>query len=95
MNRRYLGRSVLAALLLLGAYLIYLLPYQDLPGWIGRLGEITAELGWVGPAGFGLATAVLVQVTERITGPGIPLFSGLHEPSYGSLVVRCRALPPE
>ena len=78
MSRRYLGRAVLGALLLLGAYLIYLLPYQDLPGWIDRLGQLTARLGWYGPVGFGLATAVLVAI-------GVPrlLMTGVAAAMFG------------
>ena len=81
MNREYRGRAILLALLLLGAYLIYLLPYQDLPGWIARIGEITADLGWYGPLGFGLATALLVAI-------GVPrlLMTGVAAAVFGVLV---------
>ena len=63
--RRWAGRLVLAALLTLGAYLLYLLPYQDLPGWVASLGEATAALGWYGPLLFAVACALL-------TGVGVP-----------------------
>jgi len=78
MKREYLGRAVLVVLLLLGAWLLYLLPYQDLPGWIDRLGRITAALGWYGPLAFGLATAVL-------TGVGVPrlLMTGVAAALFG------------
>jgi len=81
MNRETMGRAVLLVLLLLGAYLLYLLPYQDLPGWISRLGEITAALGWYGPLGFGLATALL-------TGIGVPrlLMTGVAAALFGVLL---------
>jgi len=81
MKHEYMGRAVLAGLLLLGAWLLYLLPYQDLPGWIDRLGGITAALGWYGPLGFGLATAVL-------TGVGVPrlLMTGVAAALFGVVV---------
>ncbi len=63
--RPWRGRLVLAALLLLGAYLLYLLPYQDLPGWVASLGEATAAFGWYGPLLFAAASALL-------TGVGVP-----------------------
>jgi len=76
-----MGRALLVALVLLGAWLLYLLPYQDLPGWIASLGEITAAQGWYGPLGFGLATAVL-------TGVGVPrrLMTGVAAALFGVIV---------
>lgn len=81
MNRTIISRMVLAALLLLGVWLLYLLPYQDLPHWIDDLGELTARLGWYAPLGFGLATALL-------TGVGVPrlLMTGVAAALFGVLV---------
>ena len=81
MKREYLGRATLAALFLLGVYLIYLLPYQDLPEWVGRIGQLVAGLGWVGPIGFALATALLVTI-------GVPrlLMTGVGAAVFGVVV---------
>jgi len=92
MKRSYVGRATLVALLLLGAYLIYLLPYQDLPVWVNRIGELAAELGWYGPVGFGLITALLVAVgVPRLlmTGVAAAMFGiwiGLASTLLGSLL---------
>lgn len=92
MKRSYVGRATLVAVLLLGAYLIYLLPYQDLPVWVSRIGELAAELGWYGPVGFGLITALLVAVgVPRLlmTGVAAAMFGiwiGLASTLLGSLL---------
>lgn len=69
---------VLVLLLGLGAWLVWLLPYEDLPVWVSRLGDRVAELGWWGPLLFGLATAVL-------TGVGVPrlLMTGVAAALFG------------
>lgn len=92
MKRNYKGSAILLALLLLGAYLIYLLPYQDLPGWINRIGELSAALGWYGPVGFGLITVLLVAVgVPRLLMTGVAaaifgLWIGLVSTLLGSLL---------
>ena len=75
---RLLGSIALISLLLLGAYLLYLLPYQDLPVWVARLGDWVAGLGWAGPWIFGIATALL-------TGIGVPrlLMTGVAAALFG------------
>ncbi len=77
-RRRVLATAVLILLLGLGAWLVWLLPYQDLPVWVSRLGDRVAELGWYGPLIFGFATAIL-------TGVGVPrlLMTGVAAALFG------------
>ncbi|HEB95339.1 MAG TPA: DedA family protein [Sedimenticola thiotaurini] len=77
-RHRWLGRLLLGLLLGLGAWLLYLLPYQDLPGWVEALGRGTAALGWYGPLLFALASAGL-------TGVGVPrlLMTGVAAALFG------------
>ncbi len=77
----WLGRLLLALLLGLGGWLLYLLPYQDLPGWVEALGGRTAALGWYGPLLFAAASAVL-------TGVGVPrlLVTGVAAALFGVVV---------
>lgn len=79
-TRRRLATALLLLLIGLGGWLIYLLPYQDLPGWVARLGDATARLGWYGPLLFALATAVLTSV-------GVPrlLMTGVAAALFGVL----------
>jgi len=80
-RHRWLGRLVLAALLGLGGWLLYLLPYEDLPGWVERLGEATSAFGWYGPLLFAAASALL-------TGVGVPrlLLTGVAAALFGVLI---------
>lgn len=80
-HHRWLGRLLLAALLLLGAWLLYLLPYQDLPGWVEALGRATAAFGWYGPLLFAAASALL-------TGVGVPrlLLTGVAAALFGVVI---------
>jgi len=77
-RHRVLATAVLILLLGLGAWLVWLLPYEDLPVWVSRLGQKVAELGWWGPLIFGVATAVL-------TGVGVPrlLMTGVAAALFG------------
>jgi len=77
----WLGRLVLASLLVLGGWLLYLLPYEDLPGWVEQLGEASAALGWYGPLLFAAASALL-------TGVGVPrlLMTGVAAALFGVVV---------
>jgi len=80
-RHRWLGRLVLASLLGLGGWLLYLLPYEDLPGWVERLGEATAAFGWYGPLLFAAASALL-------TGVGVPrlLLTGVAAALFGVMI---------
>jgi uncharacterized membrane protein YdjX (TVP38/TMEM64 family) len=77
-QRRALALGTLISLLGLGAYLLYLLPYEDLPGWVEAIGERVALLGWYGPLAFALITAVM-------TGVGVPrlLMTGVAAALFG------------
>ena len=77
-QRRVLALGTLCLLLGLGAYLLYLLPYEDLPGWVEAIGERVALLGWYGPLAFALITAVM-------TGVGVPrlLMTGVAAALFG------------
>jgi uncharacterized membrane protein YdjX (TVP38/TMEM64 family) len=73
-----LGLGALILLLGLGGYLLYLLPYEDMPGWVATIGERVAALGWYGPAVFALVTALM-------TGIGVPrlLMTGVAAALFG------------
>ena len=60
--RVLLAAGTLILLVILGIYLLYLLPYQDMPGWAAAVGQRVAALGWYGPLLFGLITAVATAV---------------------------------
>ncbi len=79
--RKGLATATLVLLAALGALLLYLLPYQDMPRWVAKLGEATAALGWYGPILFALATALL-------TGVGVPrlLMTGVAAALFGVAV---------
>lgn len=76
--RRGLALGALVLLLGLGAYLLYLLPYEDMPGWVAATGERVAALGWYGPVVFALVTALM-------TGIGVPrlLMTGVAAALFG------------
>ena len=73
-----LALCVLILLLGLGACLLYLLPYEDMPGQVAMLGERVAALGWYG-------SAVFVLVTALLTGIGVPrlLMTGVAAALFG------------
>jgi len=75
---RGLALGSLVLLLGLGAFLLYLLPYEDMPGRVAAVGERVAALGWYGPAVFTLVTAVM-------TGIGVPrlLMTGVAAALFG------------
>jgi len=77
-TRRVLALGTLVLLLGLGVYLLYLLPYQDMPGWVEMIGDRVAALGWYGPLVFALITALL-------TGIGVPrlLMTGVAAALFG------------
>ncbi len=75
---RVLALGALILLLALGAYLLYLLPYEDMPGEVAAIGEQAASLGWYGPVVFALVTALM-------TGIGVPrlLMTGVAAALFG------------
>ncbi|MCP3869392.1 MAG: TVP38/TMEM64 family protein [Gammaproteobacteria bacterium] len=89
--RRGVAIAALALLLGLGAFLIYLLPYQDLPVWAAQLGERVAAFGWYGPLVFGLFTALFTALgVPRLLMTGVAaalfgVFWGLVSSQLGAL----------